>query len=377
MSNKNPFEVKFHNEFTNLIENLLKIYQEDKVTCKTIKKCYLNYKNSCTRSEFIDRTINCMEPYIDSIKSHDESIFCAGEPVELLVGLNFKDLWSQPALKDDHKHLIWKYLTNMYILGCHYNQKQTDTIKKILNQIKFDQKLKSSVDKESTAQNVDKLLEEVGELVKQLFGTDSFIHELLRLDEVQVAMNEFMGNPINTFKSYIRNNGAKLKDLTVKLTDRVKTKISSGELNKEKMERDITRIMNLVNKLKTELSTDSRFSPMLKQIKQTFNIDLDNLVDLDGLFKQMGEKLEGISGISMDQLTKMTPQQGQEMFDKLINSNPIINETLTKLGGEEIVTALKECAHEMANTTFPSMDQNQNLDTSKLPDLNLDQLPQL
>ena len=124
MERKNPFEIKFHNELVNLIENLLKIFKQDHDISSAIKKSYIDYKKH-DRFNFIHQTVEKIEPHIEAVKHHDESIFCGDdENVYLLANLDFKTLWGNPLLEQEHKTVIWKYLKNLYVLGCHYINRQ-------------------------------------------------------------------------------------------------------------------------------------------------------------------------------------------------------------------------------------------------------------
>jgi hypothetical protein len=339
MERKNPFEIKFHNEYVNLIENLLRIYKSDKTLANEIKHSYLNYKKKYDRFSFIHETIEKMEPHIEAIKAHDEVIFCdedRNSQVLLLANLDFKPLWGHPLLEEEHKTVIWKYLKNLYILGCHYIDRQDDHIKQILNQLKFDQLLQKKSEEEETESQMDqsKLTQDIMGLFNELFGKDSFIHELFKLDEVQSIIHEIKQNPLNAIRQYMNNGGQKIKETTQTISQRVKEKIMNGELDKDKIDRDIEKVHRIIGKLKSELPNDPRFKKFFEQIKQSFNIDItsdDVLNNPEELMKQFSQKFQDMSGVSVDELANKSPEELESALKNLGESNTGLSEAINQL----------------------------------------------
>ena len=207
---KNPCEIKFHNEYVKLMENLLKIFQEDKEISRKIKQSYIEYKQKYDRYCFIQDTLEHMSPFIDSIRCHDESIFCVDpecenenenenenkadririedteesdqtnqiKPLLLLANLDFRPIWTHRLMEDVHKPTIWRYLQNLYLLGCHYSDKQDENFQKIIKQLKFDRILDAHVDKDEKEKDNannrspedEQLYQDITNTFNELFG---------------------------------------------------------------------------------------------------------------------------------------------------------------------------------------------------------------
>ena len=341
MERKNPFEVKFHNELVNLMENLLKIFETDKVLSNSIKRAYLDYKKKYDRFTYIHETVEKMAPFIEAVKRHDESIFCGEEDsINLLTNLNFKPLWGSSLLEDGFKSVIWRHLKNLYVLGCHYVNRQDDHIKQILNQLKFDKLLqkKSDEENESTEQDRSKLTNDILNLFNELFGKDSFIHELIKLEEVQAILCDIKQNPLKTIQKYMNNGGSLIKETLDQISSRVKEKIMSGELDKERIDRDIEKVHRIISKLKSEIADSPKFKKMFDQIKQSFNIDITSdemLNNPEEMLKRFGQKFESASGMSMEDLSKKSTEELQETIQKMTSGNEVISELMEASGDGE------------------------------------------
>lgn len=283
---KNPFETKFHNEFTRLVENLLKIYEGDKQLLSKIKKFYLYYKKDVIRSDFVHDMIDIMEIHIDNIKIHNEEMFSdAQSPGEVcLLGgnLNIKDLWRSPLLEDKYKENIWSHLKNLYLLGCHYIERQNEHMREIMIQLKTEAMLKKDMlkkdqekdEKRAAKEGDGQLLKEMMGLFTELFGEQSFIHEVLKIDEIHMVIEEFKTNPARAAKLYLANNCKHMKETLEKVADKVKEKVISGDIDTEKIQKDVKKIHRMLDKLKKQLISDPKFSDVLDHIKKILNIDL-------------------------------------------------------------------------------------------------------
>lgn len=364
MPYKNPFEVKFHNELVNFMENLLKIYKPNKELSTMIKKTYLAYKKS-DRFTYIHKTVETMEPLIDAIKHNDESIFCQDdvECVCLLplleVTINFKQLWGSPLLQNEHKSIIWGYLKNLYILGCHYIDKQDNHIHELVNQLKFDKLLSKKAEQEeseemSKSESSDKLNKELMNLFNELFGEDSFVYDVFKMEEVQAILEEFRSNnPINVARKYINNGGLLIRQTLENISGKVKERILNGELSRDKIERDIEKVQRIFGKLKSQLPNDPRFKKFFDQLKDAFNIDLtgDSNINPDEIVKQFSDKFQEMSGKSFEEMVNSNPEEIRTTLETMTGPDSDFGKVLSELNNEnnDIVNILTSAINQPIN----------------------------
>lgn len=353
MEKKNPFEVKFHNEYVNLMDSLLKIFKSDRDVSKMLKGSYVEYKNKYDRFSFIHQTVENMSPFIEGIRSHDDTIFCEGDakPVKLLPNLDFRSLWGHHLMEEDHKTVIWGYLKNLYVLGCHYGDRQDEHLKNIINGLKFDQLIKKEMDKENQQSGESsKLSQEISGLFQELFGEDSFVHELLKLEEVKEIIGSFKQNPMKLAKQYLQNDGKRIREVLQSISGKIKEKILNGELDKEKMERDLMKIRHIMNKLKMEIPNDPRMKKIFDHIKKAFNVDFtsDNAFNNpEEVIQQFSKKFENMSGISIEKLSSQSPDELQDTLKQFADSDSALGKMLNQMGDKDLQQRLFDLFKEV------------------------------
>ena len=57
-----------------------------------------------------------IQPYLSDIASKNEKIFKGLEPINLLVGIDFREIWSKDINKNTREN-IWKYLQTLVVIG--------------------------------------------------------------------------------------------------------------------------------------------------------------------------------------------------------------------------------------------------------------------
>lgn len=318
---KNPFEIKFHNEFVSLIENLLKILRRDRELVTNIKDYYSNYKKD-DRFNFIHRTVETLEKHIEQVRQHDESLFVIDEPVYLLPKLDFKLFWGSEYLEGAHKVLIWRYLTNLYVLGCHYIQKNDAYFQDMLKSLKVNQLLEQQLeredkDEEEKNRQSNQLTDELQRLFKGLFSENSFVFEIFNLDEIQEVITSFKTNALETARRFMSDKGQSISELLERVSVSIKNKIVSGELDKAKIDQDIEKITRIVERLKRDLPKDPRFKKIFDMIKKNFNLDLTETFDNPEMaVKQLTERFHEKTGINFEEMEtdSLCPEKLEELL---------------------------------------------------------------
>lgn len=398
MENKNPFGIKFHNELVKLIENLLEIYKNDQSICKYVKKFYLNYKKigSNNRSEFITNAVDILELKIDEIKIQNEFIFSddyGTDPIYLLPDFDFKLLWKSNLIDSYQKKIIWQSIKNLYLLGCYFVNKQNEHIVDIVNQFKLEHLIKKEID--TSENNNGKIENDIQTLFSELFGKESFIYEIFKLDDVQQIIEEIKTDPTKVIRKYTSNNCQKIKELSHKLFEKIKEKIMNGELSKDKIDKDMEKINKIMDKFKSELPNDPRFKNIFDNIKKFLNLDLSNVMsgsnDPSNFMNEINSKLKENCGFTLDDLL----QKSNTEIDELINQNVDIKNNLSELtksmeninigptndvSFQNLMDILKS---KMTNTEEKEQQSNTVseelpiISDEQLPDININNLPNL
>ena len=324
---KNPFEIKFHNEFVSLIENMSKIFRRDRDIANTLKEYYVNYKK-LDRFNFIHQVVETLEVHIESIRQHDESIFVVvddkANEVFLLPNLDFRKFWGSEYLESSHKISIWRYLTNLYVLGCHYIKKNDSYFHDMLKSLKVNQMLERQLEKEEKDEaeknrESNQLTEELQRLFKGLFTENSVVFVIFNLEEVQEVFHSLKKNPLETIKRFMNNNGETFAELMESVASKIKSKIISGELDRFKIDQDIERLGRVVDKLKHDLPKDPRFKKMFDMIKKNFNLDLtETFENPESSVKQFTEKFQEKTGIDLDNIQNGNANGNTQKLEELI-----------------------------------------------------------
>lgn len=316
---KNPFEIKFHNVFVNLIENLLKVYRRDNDLKDKIKSYYLQYKTE-DRFNYIHHTVETLEPYIEAVRQQDESIFCSGDAVNLLPNFDFKLLWGNASLENSQKRVIWGYLTNLYVLGGHYIQKSDSYFQEMLESLKFHQMLEKQANKEiadeaAKSAESERLGQELNKLFKSLFKEDSFVYEIFNIPEVQEIIQGFKQNPLEIIKKFTVDKGRGIAEMAENIANKLKEKIRSGELDRSKIDRDVEKMTRIMSRLKRDLPKDPRFKKIFDMIRDNFNLDItETLDDPEKAVQQFKEKFHESTGVDLTDLNSSNPTKLEELL---------------------------------------------------------------
>lgn len=347
-TNQNNFDVKFHNELLDLIDNLLKIFRGDRDLSRILKKYYLDYKAS-DRCNYIHETVELLSPLIDQVRRQDEGIFLQEGALYLLPKFDFKLIWGHEQMDSELKEIVWKYLSNLYIVGCHYIHKNDQQLKEILQSMKLNQLLEKIVhQEEQTEQEKNAQAEQLGKELKRLFENlftpDSFIYEIMKLEEINEILQTLKSNPLGTFRRFIGDGGQSFRELAESIVEQIKTKVSNGELDRRKFEADVQKIRRMVDKLKRDLPNDPRIKHFLEIFGKKFNFDLSNIFTADGNLEGLSEKIKQATGINLDaqNMEDLMEDSGEKLEEILKNQSKVEDGANDNLDLSNLVQAINE-----------------------------------
>lgn len=368
--NQNNFDVKFHNELVDMIENLLKVFHQDRKLCRVIKQYYLDYKAS-DRSNYIHSTVELLSPLIDQLRRQDEGIFLQEGPLNLLPNFDFKLIWGHEQMDGEIKELVWKYLSNLYIVGCHYIQKNDQQLKEILQSMRLNQILEKIVQQEEqTEQEKNEQAEQLGKELKRLFENlftpDSFVYEIMNLEEIQDIIRTLKSNPIGTLRRFVGDGGHTFRTLAENIVEKIKSKVISGELDRRKFEGDVQKIRRIVDKLKRDLPNDPRIKQFMEMFGKKFNFDLSDIFNSeDGNLEGLSEKIKKATGINLDahnmeDLMEDSGAKLEEIIQTAQNQSKVDGESKPE-GGLDLSNFVQAINEIVCNVNNETEELNTNL----------------
>ena len=276
-------------------------------------------------SEFIN---NCIDKGFD-ISTKNEIIF--SENSKIINGINFNKLWNDDSIEDDQKNIIWKYLHILYINSYSYehnlnvksilnkykdyeldSEKLDERTKTVLNIIEF---MKQNIDENTEIDNIDldenncdnsnfsNILNQSSEINNLL---DSEIGNLAKeivkdLDPSSINLD----NPDQLLKGLMSGNlegveNTGLKDLIGTVVNKLENKMTSGDINEEKLLNEANKMMG-----KFGLSKD------MFENNDLDNVDLSNINDnMNNIFKDINENSDFSSFLkNMNNSSKINNKQ--------------------------------------------------------------------
>ena len=308
---KNPTKSQMHDKCKQVVlynNHLLKFYKDLKTLCpdfsRDIAKSAKHYKGM-DRMNHIKLVLSRLEPHIKSISQYDEAIFSndyCKEPMRLIPGIDFKkvmkfindseDLDQELAAKT--KKSIFNHLQSIYIsadlASSQINQfntamsKQKDMLLNMLKNVNLDERLKERVeritkDEEEAAgsggggSDSEELLKKLGEAL----GEDNFIFTLAKdiAEEINLGNDEF-DSPVDAISVLLANNGQKLQELIVSITEKIEERVE-GEITPEQLQEQARNMKERLGEVMGDI-------PELSGLK--------NPMDITKLFSEQYEKLD-------------------------------------------------------------------------------------
>ena len=281
---------------TNLEQFLLIIINNYPDLKQTIES---HYKFPLTGIVYINEYIkNCRNKGQD-ISTKNEIIFSEG--LVLIEKVNFHKIWNDTQLSEEHKNNIWKYLHTLYLYSYEYTKnKNITSIIKDLKNIKSDDKsldettrtflniiesLTNNIsNKDLQNTNIDNDNDDndngnnketnsfanfkmpdifggtIGELAKEI--AEEIDPEKINLDNpAELLKNLMSGN--------LENDTSGLMNLVSNITSKMHDKISSGDIDENKLFNDAKKVMSNFNN--SNLGGNNMFSNLFSQMSNNFN----------------------------------------------------------------------------------------------------------
>ena len=260
--------VMFHNNLCKFLRALKGVLPEYNSSIK----CATDYYKSMSRLDYLQEVQTLLTPHIQNVSEYDEGIFTDDYrlgPLFLLPKMDFREIWNlldsddfkkESGLQESTKKSIFNHLQTLYVSGemalsqvLLFNKnidKQKTFLMNMLDNLKLDETLKEKISQmkadEAEAKGTDSGFSM--DKLSELFGEDNFVYKVAKevADELNLGNTE-MDSPTDAITDLFANNGRKLRDLIVTVTDKIEQKVQSGEVDKEKL-------INDAKKMKDKLS---------------------------------------------------------------------------------------------------------------------------
>ncbi len=269
MHDKCKHVVMFHNNLCKFLRALKGVLPE---YAGAIKVAVDHYK-SMSRASYLKEVHALLTPHIQHVSEYDEGIFTSDygkDPLYLLPQLDFREIWnlldgedfqSETELQEATKKSIFNHLQTIYV-SCEmaldqvqlFNkniEKQKTFLMNMLDNLKLDETLKERIaqmkEEEASAEKNNDSGFSMSKLA-ELFGEDNLVYKVAKevADELDLG-KEDIDNPVDAITELFANDGRKLRDLIVTVTDKIEQKVQSGEVDKE-------ILINDARKMKDKLS---------------------------------------------------------------------------------------------------------------------------
>ena len=257
----------------------------------------------------LDYIDNCKDKGFD-ISTKNEIIF--SENSKIINGINFYQLWNDDSIEDSQKNIIWKYLHILYINS--YSYEHNLNVKSILNKYKnyeldsdeLDERTKTVLNIiEFMKQNMDENTEIDNIKIdadEDESNNSNFPNIMNQSPEINTLLDSEIGNlakeivqdldpssinlenPDQLLKGLMSGNlegveNTGLKDLIGTVVSKLENKMTSGDINEEKLLSEANKMMG-----KFGLSKD------MFENNDIDNVDLSNINDnMNNIFKNMNE----------------------------------------------------------------------------------------
>ena len=263
-------QLQFNNYLVSFIEQLQKVVStEHKKLLKKYYKYYRKHVDRGERIEFIKEFIDYLSKYNKEISTCDEGLF-SEEPeyypnkhIQLLKGIDFKEIWCSSLITEKTKESIWQFLRTLYVIGSYVLKetkrftellkKQHDIINNIMHSLKLEQKIKD--DAERLNEEELKKVEETGfnfSNLTDLLGENNLITEMaMEIAKELNLPNEKLSDPFEAMSLLFGHDGSKLQEIISIVGHKLHEKMQKGGISEEQLLSDAKKMNEqLVSKFK-------------------------------------------------------------------------------------------------------------------------------
>lgn len=236
----------------------------------------------CNEDKYVKRFMRKTKDIKTQISKKDSSIF--EEDIFILKNVNFRELWNKEDLSKTNRDSIWDYIQMLFVIGQTIIS-DTSKINDLMAQFKSmkdgeiedspsnieDEAMLDMLKNLSDSSNVgnnnidENLLQDgmIGKLAEEL---SSEINMDLNIDENNTnSVNDVFSNLMNG------DNPMKFMNLIQTVGSKIQNKVSSGELNQEKLLEEAQSMMGMLTNNNPLLN--NLFNPMQQEQQQQSSCD--------------------------------------------------------------------------------------------------------
>ena len=333
--------VEIPKDFANLISDFINDVSTTFPEYKPIIEKWWNFE-SYTGEQLASLFSHCMKVYpprFTDIIYQKEEIFdpTSSENVDFLPGVSFKYLWSCNDITDSTRDVIWKYLQTITI--CVVGSIDTDNMDKTMKEV-FD-KLDEDTFKDNLCETIDQIQgifqkatddvnededssdntpnisadafqENLNNLVGGKIG--SLAEEIMKETVENLNEEDFAGaeTPSDILKKLFENPGS-LISMAQGVTQKLQTKIDSGEYNQEELFNEASEVLKNVKNMPGGEMMQNMMSTMARGQAEGDGNDDDDSPDLANLMATMlnGEGLKKGQRINKNAINQQIKRKNQ------------------------------------------------------------------
>ena len=275
---------KFNFYLTNFLTELNNVFPEyNEIFVKNYSDIFPQTEESKSNNtdKYVKNYMNSVKEYYKEVAKKDDSIFKGEKEINLLLGLDFRNLWVKD-INEKTRESIWKYLQTLYVIGKKVVG-EDDEINELLNKFTSqtgdatqEEMMKNIKNETDEMMNMFKNLSQIEQNpdlpetsendMKNLFegGVISDIAKELT-NELNLD-NLDMGEPKNINEAFANlmggGNGNKgFFDLVTKVGEKIQNKVQSGEVNQNDL-------MNEAQKMMGGLKDPNKMANIMKNRQQ-------------------------------------------------------------------------------------------------------------
>ena len=356
-------------KFNNTLEEFINVVEE---LCPNNNDSILkNYSFQIQKNDYLESFLtNCINKGFD-ISTKNEIIF--SENSNIIEYINLYKLWNDESIDDENKENIWKYIHTLYIYAIEYKYKKN--LRSLYNELK------------NTDENVNEELQTFFNIIEsmRIIINDENI-ENISLDELDVGndtdrenfkMPDIFGGEIGTLakeiadgidpnsinldnpskllqnlmSGNIENDDSGIKDLVTNITNKIQSKINSGELDEQALFKEASDMMRKLNSNQESNPLASMFKDMGVDENSTETNPLSSMfkdIDINKMLAEIQQDSNSnsnpfasiLNNIDMDSINNIT--SGLNLNNKKIDHNIMNNRLDLQKRRQRLKQKLKE-----------------------------------
>jgi len=283
-----------------------------------------------------------MKPHIKYISQYDEGIFSndySKEALKLLPGLDMKKIMQFINESDDYtteecaktKKNIFNHLQSIYIVAelassqmNKFNEamdKQKDMMINMLKNLNLDERLKARVEEitkeeeeeeNKNSMSTDEMMKKLGEVL----GEDNFVFQLAKDVAEEINMGKDGDTPVDAINMLFANNGQRLQELIVTITEKIQDRVDRGEITPEQLVEHASQMKERLKKVMGDIPEISKMNDPT-QLTQLFSESYEKLSQQEQKeYKDIKELLAKPMGIWNDDEKKRFDEFAKVVFSK-------------------------------------------------------------